>query len=516
MAEKVEAEVIEEVSEEQINSSLKEKRYLRPKEMISYCLVALSQRNIDEFVNSFRQKFAIDNLGLDPTVYANIQLGASIYDALDDTISGLVIDRTRTRWGRIKPYLILPIPLLAIGLYMLFNIPSLGAMGTTVYYIAATVLYGLGMSYFGAWYLIMYNDTPNIKERNTLITVSEFAKNFGAWATSLLALPLDFMPKLGVSQNSVYKYFSLFCVIICTCACLFGFKNMRERIPLASREEMNEVGFVESFKQLLKNPQMFIYILANFFNSFKSVGSANEKFFWAHCTGKMSFSTLVSLFTGLPNFVMAPIAGKWVNKFGAKKTIVAAALFGGAAYTTMWLVGYHPFSAVFDDKVALNLIWIGFALTVCGLPNKVISVCLASLLGDVFDYSEWKNGIRNEALVSTISGYFGKLGNSINQWLSAMVLTWIGYEAARDAAEAIGGVGARVTDAHVQSGLWLIFAMAPAAARFLTGIAFMFFKIDGEFKVKMLADLKERRQAAIDELETKEAALEEENTGSAE
>ena len=44
----------------------------------------------------------------------------------------------------------------------------------------------------------------------------------------------------------------------------------------------------------------------------------------------------------------------------------------------------------------------------------------------------------------------------------------------------------------------------------------MFFKIDGEFKVKMLADLKERRQAAIDELETKEAALEEENTGSAE
>ena len=97
-----------------------------------------------------------------------------------------------------------------------------------------------------------------------------------------------------------------------------------------------------------------------------------------------------------------------------------------------------------------------------------------------------------------------------------MVLTWIGYEAARDAAEAIGGVGARVTDAHVQSGLWLIFAMAPAAARLLTGIAFMFFKIDGEFKVKMLADLKERRQAAIDELETKEAALEEENTGSAE
>lgn len=510
MAENKTAVVNEEVTEDQIDSSLKEKRYLRPKEMISYCLVSLSQRNIDEFVNSFRQKFAIDNLGLDPTVYANIQLGASIYDALDDTISGLIIDRTRTRWGKIKPYLLIPIPLLALGLFMLFNIPDIGSTGKTIYYIAATVLYGLGMSYFGTWYLIMYNNTPNIKERNTLITVSEFAKNFGAWATSLLALPLDFMPKMGVPQSSVYKYFALICAAIVTAACIFGFRNMRERIPLASREEMNEVGFIESFKQLLKNPQMFIYILANFFNSFKSVGSANEKFFWAHCTGKMSFSTLVSLFTGLPNFIMAPIAGKWVNKFGAKKTIITAALFGGAAYTFMWIVGYKPFShgGAFDNNIALNLVWIGVALTICGLPNKVIGVCLASLLGDVFDYSEWKNGIRNEALVSTISGYFGKLGNSINQWLSAMVLTWIGYEAAREAAEAVGGEGARITDVGVQKGLWMIFALAPAAARLLTGIAFMFFKIDGKLKEDMLADLKARRAAAIEEMEENEKALE--------
>lgn len=477
------------------------KRYLRPKEIIAYCLVALGQRNIDEFVNAYRQKFAIDNIGVSSTTYANITLGTTIYDALDDTISGLIIDRTRTRWGKVKPYLLIPIPLWFIGLYMLFNIPSLGTTGTTLYYIAATVIYGLGMSYFGAWYLIMYNNTPNLKERNTLITVSEFAKLFGSWAVSLLSIPLDLLPKIGVSGNSVFKVFAVFCAVLCSAACIYGFKNMRERIPLATREEMNEVGFVESFKQLLKNPQMFIYILANFFNSFKSVGSANEKFFWFNCTGKYSYATIVSLFTGLPSYVMTPLAGKWVNKFGAKKTIIFASLFGGVAYTLMFAVGYHPFSANFEDKVVLNLVWIAIALTICGLPNRVIAVCLPSLLGDVFDYSEWKNGIRNEALVSTISGYFGKLGNSLNGWLSSMVLTWIGYETVKVAGEVVPN-----TDSHVQRGLWMIFSLAPAAARLLTGIMFMFFKVNGKFKEQMLIDLEERRSMRLKALAEEEAS----------
>lgn len=505
MAENTNVELIEEVTDEQIDSSVKEKRYLRPREIISYCLVALGQRNIDEFVNAYRQKFAIDNIGISSKTYANIALGTTIYDALDDTISGLIIDRTRTRWGKIKPYLLIPIPLWFIGIIMLFSQPPFTGIGSTLYYIAATVIYGLGMSYFGAWYLIMYNDTPNMKERNTLITVSEFAKLFGTWAVSLLSIPLDLLPKIGISDNTVFKVFALICAVICSMACIYGFRNMRERLPLASREEMNEVGFVESFKQLLKNPQMFIYILANFFNSFKSVGSANEKFFWFNCTGKYSYATLVSLFTGLPSYVMTPLSGKWVNKFGAKKTIIVAALFGAVAYTGMFAVGFHPFSANFSDKVALNLVWITVALTVCGLPNKVIAVCLPSLLGDVFDYSEWKNGIRNEALVSTISGYFGKLGNSINGWLSGMVLTWIGYETVKVGNEVVPN-----TDSAVQRGLWMIFALAPAAARLFTGVSFFFFKIDGKFKKQMLAELAERRAAAIQELEESESAANDE------
>ena len=132
MAEKKNTEIIEEVTVDQISEKTKERRYLKPSEMIAYCIVALGQKNIDEFHGAFKQKFAIDNMGLSPTVFANISLGTSIYDALDDTISGLIIDRTRTRWGKIKPYLILPIPLWFIGLMMLFTVPGFGGAARTV------------------------------------------------------------------------------------------------------------------------------------------------------------------------------------------------------------------------------------------------------------------------------------------------------------------------------------------------------------------------------------------------
>ena len=101
------------------------KRYLTPKEIAAYVLVNFGQKNLSQFVDAFKEFFMIQFLRLNTTAYANINLFASIYDALDDTISGLIIDRTRTRWGRIKPFFILPLPLWVIGGYMMFTAPDI-------------------------------------------------------------------------------------------------------------------------------------------------------------------------------------------------------------------------------------------------------------------------------------------------------------------------------------------------------------------------------------------------------
>ncbi|MCM1392679.1 MAG: MFS transporter, partial [Ruminococcus sp.] len=371
-------EVNEEIQVETVldGDQTSRRRYLRPKEFVAFCIAYFGHKNLEEFLNNNVQYFLVQFLKVSPQAYANLTLATGIYDAVDDTISGLIIDRTRTRWGRVKPYLILPIPLLIISTLMLFSTPDLGTTARTVWACAGMLLRGLAFSYFGAWYLILYNNTPNMKERNNLITVSEFAKLFSTWIVSIIPICLDLGMKGGIPETRVYGIFAIVCVIITVLTCIYAFANMRERIPLQSREEMNEVGILESFKQIFKNRPMFIMVLANCFNSVKSVGTGNEKFFWFNCTGKYSYATITGIFTGLPNYIMTPLTGKWVNKFGARKTIVAGGLFGFVAYLIMFCVGYAPFSGHgwfgggdFSKNTIFNLIWMIIALTVCGLPN---------------------------------------------------------------------------------------------------------------------------------------------------
>lgn len=491
----------------EIKQSAKKKRYLTPKEIIAFCVVSFGQKNLDEFCNANLLYYIVQFFGLSSEAYANISLATSVYDAVDDTLSGLIIDRTRTRWGRVKPYLLLPLPLWMIGTVMLFSSPSMTPTMKIVWVAGSMLLKGLGMSYFSAWNLLLYNNTPNYDERVSMITISEFAKLFGTGFVSLLPILLDVGRNGGVRETTVYHGFAWFSVIFGAATCIFGFRNMRERIPLLSREEMQKVGVLESFRQLIKNRPMFILILGNFFNSFKSVGSSSEKFFWFNCTGKYSYATIAGLFTGLPNYVMTPMASKFIKKYGARNTIIASCLFAASAYTLMFFVGYHPFGETFQSNVVLNLAWMAFALTVCGLPNSVIRVCLPVLSGDVYDYSEWKTGMRNEGLVNTISNYFLKVGYSANTWLAGMVLTWAKYAPMFDSS----GTAIPHTDPSVLKGLWIIFSLAPALARGLTGIAFFFFNVHGKFKEQMLSDLEERRSKAILELEQaeKEKGIEE-------
>ena len=108
---------------------------------------------------------------------------------------------------------------------------------------------------------------------------------------------------------------------------------------------------------------------------------------------------------------MVPMAAKLVKRLGARVTAILAGVFGGVAYFTLFFIGYHPFGQTFGDHRILNFIWVVFGLTICGLPNKVIQVVNPILTAEALDYMEWKHGLRNEALVTTVQGYFSETGN---------------------------------------------------------------------------------------------------------
>lgn len=473
------------------------KKYLSPKEIAAYVLVNFGQKNLSQFINAFKEFFMIQFLKLNTTAYANINLIASIYDALDDTISGLIIDRTRTRWGRIRPFFIIPLPLWLVGGWMMFTAPDLSSRGKWIWALVAILIYGLGMSYFGAWGLMMYNITPNVNERDSLIATTKFFELFGTWLPSLVPVLVTLLPKLNskFTMKGIYSGFAYFMLILAAVFTIFGFFNMRERVPLMSREEMNDTSILESIKQIFTNRPLFAIIFSDFFNSFKSVGGSTESYFWLNNTGSLMNATFCGLFTGLPNYLMVPLAAKMVKKFGARATAITAGVFGGVAYMTLFFIGYHPFGQTFEDHKIFNLAFVIFGLTICGLPNKIIMVVGPTLCAETFDWMEWKHGLRNEALVTTVQGYFGKLATSVTGWLSGMVLTWINYVPLTDSL----GNAIPQTDPKMLNGIWAIFCILPAIARGFYGLSFIFYPIHGKLLDQMTVELAEIRANRLEE-----------------
>lgn len=262
---------------------------------------------------------------------------------------------------------------------------------------------------------------------------------------------------------------------------------------------MNETSVLESIKQIFTNRPLFAIIFADFFNNFKAVGGSSEQYFWLNNTGSLANATVCGLFTGIPNYLMVPLAAKMVKKFGARTTAIIAGVFGGVAYTLLFIIGYHPFGQTFSDHYVLNLIWVIFGLTICGLPNKIIQVVGPILCAETFDYMEWKHGLRNEALVTTVQGYFTKLSTSITGWLSGMVLTWINYVPLTDSL----GNALPQTDPTVLNGIWAVFCILPALARGLYGLSFFLYPIHGNLRNQMIAELADIR---ADRLAEQEAA----------
>ncbi len=488
-------------------ASAQDRRYLRPKEIAGFLLTSFGQKNLSQYVNAFRQFFAISFLGMSGSTYGLIMFIETIYDAVDDSISGLIIDRTRTRWGRLRPWLVLPTPFWAIAMIMLFTTPAflVHEWQKVIWTIVAIFVYNLGMSYFGAWTIMLYNITPNNNERDNLIATTKFTELFGVFLPSIASMCVGVLPGLtknAVGMQDVYTGFAVAITVIAAFTAFYGFSAMRERVPLASREQMQEVGVVESFKNVFKNRPMFVLVLSGFFNGFKSVGVSSESFYWMHNSKNIAHGSIAGIFTGIPNYIMVPLAPKLIRKFGAKKVAVASGIFAGLAYAATFLIGIcgndgQGFLVNWEGHNAvINLVVLTFCLTVCGLPNQLMNVAGAVLQGDVYDYSEWKTGMRNEALVQTVQNYFGKAANSITNLLSGVVISLVGYVARKDE------FGNIVPESNYKTlmGFWAIFCLLPAIARFLYGVTLMFFNVDGDVKKQMLADLEVSRRERLEKM----------------
>lgn len=465
------------------------KRYLSPKHYIAYILSGFGDTNWNSFTNKESFYFATTFLGISAKTWTTASTVSGILDSIDNALSGLIIDRTRTRWGRVRPYLLLTLPFWFFSSFTQWILPDgLSQPALLVWFFLFNYIGSIANSFYNTSYqTILYNITPNVSERNRLIATDAYADLAGVWLPSLFPLFVDF---LNVPTRYVYiggATFFIACVLIFR---TYGFFALKERMPLASREEMKHMGLIETFKTVGTCRPMWVLIIKNFFAVGKHTGEKVQNFFWINCMGKLSLSSISGLFTGLPSYFVLPLAPKLTKKFGLRNLAAGSYMFCGLCYFIMWIVGYKPFG---EDHFILNFIWIVFALTCCGSVNSIQRYCSTALNGDLYDYVEWKSGVRNEATITAAMGYMTLISTAVANILSGVIIDAIHFEPLLD----VTGKVIPQTDPVMLRGLWTVFALAPAVGRFMKGVTLLFFNVHGKTRDTMMYELAKIRAAKV-------------------
>ena len=427
---------------------------------------------------TFLTFFYTDYLLIPAAAVSWIMLGTKIIDAITDVMVGFLIDRTSTKWGKIRPWILwFSIPG-CISVAAMYYVPqSFGTDGRVWY---AFITYNLVAFFYqtclnlpmAALVTVL---TPDPKKKLKINKVYGMCTTTAGVLINLFAAKI--MALFGGGAVGYFRYFAtlaaLGCVLMLAC-----FALTKERTGYVRKAK---VPLIPGLKAYAKNRYAILFTLSSIFASCTtSCWSACSYFCIYYLNGQVSAGAVMSLMWGgitIGTFVCAPFV-KDLAKGKACGIGYFIQVFGSI------LLALAPRS--------LAMIWIStFFRAFAAGPG---SGAAGALLADVIDYGEWKTGLRTEGLLSSGRSFGSKLGNALGAALVAQILAMGGY---------VGGAAEQTASAMTSIGICFIYL--PMFWSALLAIMFLLIgkvetiapKIREDLKNNRLADGSERANTSV-------------------
>ena len=413
-------------------------------EKIGYGFGDMASSMFWKLFGAYLMIFYTDVFGLPAAVVGTMFLITRIWDSAFDPIVGVVADRTHSRWGKFRPYLLwLAVPFGIIGV-LTFVTPDWSPTGKLVY---AYVTYSLMMMIYSAinvpYASLLGVMSPNPKERNTLSTYRMTFAYIGSFIALLLFMPLvNFFSgnskDLGDQQTGwtmAVVVIAILCIIL-----FFGcFAWTKERVkPI--KEAQNPLK--EDLKDLFKNKPWWILlgagVAALVFNSIRDGATVYyfKYFVVEEDYATVSFFGMSFVLSGLylalgqaANIIGVTAAAPVSNRIGKRNTYMWAMIIA----TVLSVIFYW-----FDKE---DLIWMFVFQALISICAGSIFPLLWSMYADCADYSELKTGNRATGLIFSSSSMSQKFGWAIGTAITGWLLGFFGFQAnAVQSEEAISGI----------------------------------------------------------------------------
>ncbi len=449
---------------------------LRKSEYLGYALGDTASNFFFQTFNIFLTYYYVDVWGIAPTVLLWLLPLVRAFGAFDDVIMGLIADRTNTRWGKFRPYLLFGAIPYGICGYLMFLGPDFGEQGKIIY---AGVTYALMMvSYtvINVPYSAMLGVISPSPRTRTVASTYRFVGAFGAaFLISLFVRPLVEYLGAGNETRGFQLTMAIFAVISVVLI-LITFATTRERVKPPPQQRTNVWG---ELGELFKNwPWVVLLITSIFSNAFSALRSGSSIFYFKYVQGFDStpvwwrldhttlFLTSGALGLVLGTLCLAPFARRVDKKYYA----AALSLITGLCFLAFYFIP----KGFFWPMVAVNVI-----AQFCAGPTSALTW---ALYGDVADYGEVKYGRRSTGLIYSASLFSIKAGILIGGFLVPLFLAGFGY--VKDAPS-------QTPDALL--GIALAFSIGPALFALLKAVALMIYPLDQKRVDEMEATLAARR-----------------------
>lgn len=409
-----------------------EKKMASKLAVICYGFGDLASQFVWTFVGSYLTIYYTDIVGLAPAIVSVIMMGARIWDAINDPMMGAIAERTRSKFGRFRPYIAFGCPFLAIFAVLTFTNPfgggsAAGAIWAAVTYIIAGMLYTLVNIPYAALSGVM---TEDANQRNKINTSRNIGMNLGMVIVNALSagLALRFSGEgAEVANGHGYMMTALIYAIISIPLFLIVFATAKEKVqPMHGTQAFS---FKDTVNNLVRNKYLMIITLIMLLQMTAFMGRiAVTSYYVIYCLGSF---TMIALIMTIPS--LGGIIGSFFVPFFAKRFGKRAVLMGSMLIQAVGLlvIYFAPF-----DNITMVLVgcWI-FGLFNVGFPMTL------SMVADSVDYMELKTGIRTDGTAYATYGLATKVGNAIGGSIGVLLLAAFGYVAnAEQTAEAMNGI----------------------------------------------------------------------------
>lgn len=383
---------------------------MKKKEYVGFALGGIGHNLIYALFSGYLLIFYTDIFGLSASFTGVLFLIARIYDAINDPIMGVIADKTKSKFGRYKVWLLRAAPVIALALCLCFYVPSISKGLQYVYCYVTYIL--LGMSFTAAdipYWALPSVMTDDVEKRNRIFSIGSIA---GAVASGIGAVVVPII----VSSSSDFGKGYLICAILFSIIGIICYSScallVKEKLNIEKKQET----WSTAFKLLIKNKPLLIIMLASLFGNLAfQLKIAFNTYYGQYTLGDYGYVTYLSamlLIGMLIGSVLAPIL---IKKIGAKKSMQIILLFGVVISVIYYLFGYQSLITVLIFS-ALSAIVIG-----------AFTVLVASMTADTIDYAEVNFGERYEGIITSTRTFITKLATAIAGAGASFILEAIVY-----------------------------------------------------------------------------------------